>query len=167
MHGQEVSFGAVLVGRLDWKAFSRITLRLAPVVGVFCLIFAPLAWLILLPGSVLLAMYLYRRRRPGPLTGLQGAKLGAFTGLMSFVFFAIFLGTFVAFDYGQYQQFVETALASNPPAAQQLTQSLPPGTNVVTVLTTTIFVFTFMILLTIGTIIGALAATLIRDRSSP
>jgi len=137
------------------------------VVGISSLIFGPVAWLILLPGSILLAMHLYRRRRPESLTGLQGAKMGAVTGLMSFAFFAVFLGTFVTFDYGQYKQLIETALASNPSTAQQLTQTLPPGTNVVALVTVTIFVSTLMILLTVGTISGALAAVLVRDRPNP
>jgi hypothetical protein len=167
LHGQEPSFRTVLLGRIDWKAFSRIALRLAPVVGLFSFMAAPLAWLVLLPGSILLAMHFYRRGRPEPLSGLQGAKMGAFTGLMSFVFFAIFLGTFVGLDYDQYRRFIETSIASNPSAAQQLAQSLPPGTNVVTFFTTGFVILTLMALPTIGAITGALAATLIRDRSNP
>src|SRR5262249_41454247 len=167
LHGQEASFRAVLLGRIDWRAFSRITLRFAPVVGIFSLMVGPLAWLVLLPGSILLAMHLYRRGRPEPLTGLQGAKMGALTGLMSFAFFAIFLGTFATFAYGHYKQWVEALLARDPATAQQLAQSLPPGTNVVTLFTTSLVVLTLVALPAVGAITGALAATLIRDRSNP
>ncbi len=158
--------------QLHWKTFLRIATPLAGVVAFFTAANLLLGLLMLLPGSVILAIHIYRRRQPGPFRTRQGAKLGALVGFLSFACLAIVLAVLVARDPTTYRQetekAVKEALARNPsPQAQQLVEKWftgPAGTVRLTALGMT---FLLVLLLIIGSLSGALAAALVRNRSGP
>jgi hypothetical protein len=158
--------------QIHWKTFLRIAAPLAGVVAFFTAANVLLGCLIVLPGSVIFALHIYRRRRQGPFRTGQAAKLGALLGLLSLACLGIVLAVLVARDPATYRQetekAVKEALARNPnPQAQQLVEkwfSGPAGTARLTALGMT---FLLVILMIIGGLSGALAAALARDRSGP
>jgi len=90
---------ANLVGRsgIQWKSFARTAAPMAAFTGILTVLIPPLGYFILLPASLILSIHIYRKRRPAPMRGGQGARLGALMGLFSFIFFAIFLiGVFLS-----------------------------------------------------------------------
>lgn len=131
-----------------------------------------LGLLVLLPGSVILAIHIYRRRQPGSFRPRQGAKLGAVIGLISFACLAIVLTVLVARDPVTYRQetekAVKEALARNPNSqAQELVEKWftgPEGTLRLTALGMT---FLLVLLLIVSSLSGALAVVLVRPRSGP
>jgi hypothetical protein len=113
---------------------------------------------------------MYRRRQPGPLAAWQGAKMGAFIGLASFAFFAVFFAVDVGMDPAAYRQnidqAVQKAVASNPdPQVQQMLHSLLTGTRGTVVFTAILMVFSLGFLAAIGGISGSLAAVFFRKKS--
>jgi hypothetical protein len=160
------------VGRPDqihWSTFLRIAVPLAAVVGLFSGVNVILAWLLLLPGSVMLAIHLYRRRQPGLLRTSQCAKLGGATGLFSFAFFAAVIVVRVAMDPAAYRhmmaQAMQEAVARNPTAeAQQMAERLS-GTGGVLLLSALGMLFLLAFMLVIGSVSGALAATFSREKA--
>ena len=77
---------ANLVGRsgIQWKSFSRTAAPLAAFTGMLTVMAPGLGFFVLLPGSLIVAIYIYRRTRPAPMRGGQGARMGALMGLLSF-----------------------------------------------------------------------------------
>jgi hypothetical protein len=158
--------------QLQWKTFLRIAIPLAGVVAFFTAANLLLGLLMLLPGSVILAIHLYRRRQLGPFRTRQGAKLGALIGLLSFACLAIVLAVLVTRDPATYRQETEKAvmeaLARNPsPQAQQLVEKWFTGSAGTVRLTALGMTFLLVLLLIIGSLSGALAVALVRDRSGP
>ncbi len=98
-------------GRILWKKFSRIVLPMAVLVGASTAALLPLGLLIFLPASVILGIHLYRRRQQlGSIRASLGARLGAFTGLLSFAFFFIVFALAVASHRAEYREIVAKAL---------------------------------------------------------
>ncbi len=156
--------------RGQWKNFSRIALPLAAVAGFFTASGSALGWLVLLPGSVVLAIYIYRRRQPGALTSWQGAKMGVCTGIFSTAFFAVFFVVKVVLDPAAFRQALDTnmhqAVARNPdPQVLQMAQSLLSGTAGMVIFTAVFIVVTLVLLLIIGGVSGALTAAFSRKKS--
>jgi hypothetical protein len=156
--------------RIDWKRFLSIAAPLAGLVGILTA-YVPPVWLVLFPGSVFLAVHLYRRRRPGPLKTAQGARMGALVGLLTFTVLVLLLVAAIAHDPAGYRQEAESgmrdALARNPsPQAAQMAQALsgPRGVALLTIMgMSVLLVFTLII----GSVSGALAASLGRNKSGP
>jgi F0F1-type ATP synthase assembly protein I len=157
--------------RIHWKAFFRIAIPLTAVVGLFTAANPGLAWLLVLPASVVLAIHLYRRRQPGPLKPSQGAQMGALIGLCTFVLFAVLMAARVASDPAEYRhlmaQALQEAMARNPdPAGQQMMQSFFGGTGGLVIVTAVCLVFALALLLAIGSVSGVLAARFSRGKNS-
>lgn len=160
-------------GQIQWKIFLRAAAPLAATVAFFTAYNPLLAWLVLLPGSVVLAIYLYRRRQPGPLRASQGAKLGSFIALLVFVFSSLLFAVAVSRDPAAYRQEVDKAvktiqdMEARNPQAPQISQSLSNGIYGIVLFTTMSLASLLVFLLIVGSAIGALAASLSRERSSP
>jgi hypothetical protein len=157
-------------GKIHWKTFLRTAVPLAAVVGLFTGANVLVAWLLLLPGSVMFAIYMYRRRWPALLRPFEGAKLGASIGLASFGFFAIVIAIKVVADPAEYRhmvaQAIQDALARNPtPEAQQMVQSLFSGTTGVVLISAMGMALVLAFLLVIGSVSGALAARFSRQKA--
>lgn len=123
---------------IQWKTFSRIALPLSVVSGM------GIAWfpsgLMIVMGSIVLGVRLYRRRHPGPMAASQGAKLGAFVGFFGFIFFSIFSLIYFVRDGSQLRETmretmtasIQKAVSQNPdPQTQQQLQRMMHwlGTN--------------------------------------
>jgi hypothetical protein len=157
--------------RVQWRNFFRIVLPLAAVAGFFDVAMPPVGGFILLPGSVVLAIYIYRRRQPGPIPSWQGAKMGAFIGMLSSAFFALVLGVEYAADAPAFRQAMvkngqEIVAHSFTPESQQMAQVWFSGTHGVAVITTLLLVSTLLYLLIIGGVSGALAAAFSSNKSA-
>jgi hypothetical protein len=156
--------------RIDWKRFLRIAAPMSGLVGILT-VYVPLAWLVLFPGSVFLAVHVYRRHRPGPLKTAQGARLGTLVGVLTFAVVALFLVAAVVHDPSGYRQQMESglrdALARNPnPQADQAVQMFSGARGIAFL---TVFGMSLLLVFTliIGGVSGALAASLGRNRPGP
>jgi hypothetical protein len=159
--------------RIQWKPFLRIAVPLAALVGLLTAGRSPLGWLVLLPGGVVFAVHTYRLRQPTPLRVWQGAKLGVLAGVLSVLFFAIFLAAEAGIDPAGYRQSTEETIktvkqrqAGNPnPDVERFIQLLSDGTRGV-VLTSALEVASAMVFLPlVSGISGAIAAGLMKPRA--
>jgi len=155
-----------------WKKFTHIVLPMAVLVGASCAAIPLLGLLVLLPASVVLGIHLYRRRQQlGPIRASLGARLGAFTGLLSFAFFLIVSAVAVARNRTAYSETMTKALqdavARNPdPQVQQMMQSLFSGTSGMVLLTVLAIGFVMIFFLIIASLAGALAANVSGDKKT-
>jgi len=144
--------------RIDWKSFSRTAAPLAAFTGMVTVALAPLGLFVVLPVSVILAIYIYCRHRPVPVRGGLGARMGAVTGLFSFFFFTVFFLVAVYLNSSKYREIIVDKIheiaAQNPdPQAQQMLQwfTTPHGIATFTVMfLLTVLVFILMISAGIG-----------------
>jgi hypothetical protein len=155
--------------RIQWKTFLRIAVPLAAVVGVSPAVH-PLLALLLLPGSVIFALHVYRRKQTGPLRPFQGAKLGAFIGLASFGFYTVLFAIQVAGDPGGFRRdmasVIQQAIARNPtPEARQMAEAILSGTGGLVLFSALEMGFLLAFLLAIGSASGALAARFSREKA--
>lgn len=155
---------------IHWKSFLRVAVPLAVALGLFTA-YGPLqGWLILLPVSVFLAIYVYQRRHTGPLKPAQGAKMGAVIVLISFALPVIIVAVSVARDPAGYRQQIENqikdAVAHNPnPQFQQMAQTMLSGTGGIALVTAVGMTMVLLFLLVIGGASGALATVFFRAKS--
>ena len=162
---------ANLVGRsgIQWKSFARTATPLAAFTGMLTVILPPLGFFIVLPASLIIAMYIYRRNRPAPMRGGQGARMGALMGLLSFVFFAVFFLVAVYLNQPKYHEIIvgkiqEIADQNTDPQAQPVLQWFATSNGLITF--TIMFLATVLIFfLLIGMGSGALAVTLGKARN--
>jgi cytochrome b561 len=164
---------ANLVGRsgIQWKSFARTAAPMAALTGILTVLIPPLGYFILLPASLILSIHIYRRRRPAPMRGGQGARLGAMMGFFSFIFFAIFLIGIFCLSPSVYQASVMDAIQQmaswNPgQQVQQLKQlaSTHDGLVAFTLIHLAAALISFLL---IGMSSGALAVSLAKARNRP
>jgi hypothetical protein len=131
----------------------------------------PLLGLPVFLGSVIAGVYLYRRRHLGRLTAFQGAQLGAFMGLLSYLVLVVPSSAACAIARNTCRDGLITSLKDtlrfNPtPQAQELVQALQQsdarlfGFLAFALLVALVFMMAF------GGVAGALAAGIARDKSS-
>jgi hypothetical protein len=154
--------------RIHWKPYLRIAAPMALVVGVSPIIHPALSWL-LLPAVVILSIHLYRRRYPDPLRPGQGAKMGAVTGLAGFSVYALIIAIKAAADPAAFRQeitaVIQEAIARNPSAeARQMAETLLSGTGGIVLFAAISMGFLLLFLLVIGSVSGALAARLSKEK---
>lgn len=140
-------------------AFTGMLTAIMPLVGLF----------ILLPSSLIAAIYIYRKNRPAPMRGGQGARLGALMGLLSFIFFALFFLVAVSLNEPKYREImvnvVHEAAAQNPDQqVQQVLQWFATTDGLIT-FTVVILAAILLVFLIIGIGSGALAVTLNKARN--
>src|SRR5262245_15203255 len=116
---------ASLVPGIDWWQFLRPVLPLAFLTGIATAVLPPLGFFVLLPANIVFSISRYRHRRPQPLRGGQGARMGAMTALLSF---GVFLATFYLL-WGTYRPLIvnkilETAAQNPDLQARQMMQWL-------------------------------------------
>ncbi len=139
---------------------------MAALVGLSSVAIPPLGLFIFLPASVILGIHLYRRRQQlGPIKASLGARLGAFTGLLSFAFFLVDSAVAVARNQAEYHEAIAKAVrdaaARNPdPQIQQTVQSLFNGTGGMLFFALLAAGFALVFFLIIASLTGALAATI-------
>ena len=131
-----------------------------PLVGALCCLWA-------LAGGAA-AVALYRRRVPQTVTTGMGARLGAATGLVGFVPYALIFVGRMLFKGRELREAMrkgmEQAMANNPdPKAAEVAQwfTTPEGTALLITLMLAFFLLAFLIFSTIG---GALGAALFGEK---
>ena len=130
----------------------------------------PLGLLICLPGSVLWAIHVYRRRVPGPLSSGRGAKLGSVLGLLSFASFAVIFSLLIAHNRDQVHQAlvqaVHEAAAKNPdPAIQPMFHFFTDTDAGLVVFVLLFLAFILVLFLLFAAAAGALSVAFSRDKS--
>ncbi|HEY2391813.1 MAG TPA: hypothetical protein VGK22_11630 [Candidatus Angelobacter sp.] len=166
-----VNTPADLVGRsgIQWKSFSRTAAPLAAFTGILTVLAPPLGLFILLPASLILSIYIYRRTRPAPMRGGQGARMGALMGLLSFIFYAAFFLVNVSRNQPAYREIivnkVHEVVAQNPDQQVQQTLQWFATTDGLIALTVMVLAVILLVFLVIGMGSGALAVTLGKARN--
>jgi hypothetical protein len=106
---------------IRWKTFLRTTWPIAALAGVAASTIPVIGFLLLLPLSVVLGVWLYRKRQNVLLRATLGTKMGLAMGLISFAAFAALMVASVSFSVTARQEMVKqiTVAASRTPEAQQ------------------------------------------------
>jgi hypothetical protein len=151
-------------GKIQWKRYRRIALSLSAVTGICIAFFAPLGLPIFL-GAIVYTVGRYRRECAGHLSALQGAKLGAFNGFVSFVAASILQA---AFDHGEYRRLMTLELqrrfAGNPdPQVQQFAHWAASDAGFLALMLFSLL-FLLAIFLIVSSFAGALTATFSSNR---
>jgi len=167
-----VSLGHAAAQRpVDWsKALPAAAL--AGVLMTLALI-VPLAifFLWMLAGGAF-AVALYRRRNPGPISPGAGARIGAVSGLLGYIIFALTYSIMLLVTRGggtlrdELMRRIQEVASRNPdPQAQEMMQRLmtPEGLAFIIAIGLVLFLFAFLALSSVG---GALGAKLFGDRES-
>ncbi len=155
--------------KIQWKSFFRIALPLAMANGLLTSLVLPLGLLIFLPGSVLWAIAIYRRRVPGPLSTGRGAKLGSVLGLLSFAPFAVFFSLWISHNRSQVHEAMvrafQDAAAKNPdPGIQPMVQFFTGTTAGMVVITLLVLAFVLVLFLLFAAAAGALIVAFSRGK---
>ncbi len=164
---------ANLVGRsgIQWKSFARTAAPMAAFTGMLTALLPALGLFVLLPVSLIVAIYIYRRTRPAPMRGGQGARMGALMGLLSFVSFRVFFLIAISLNQPKYREIIVNKIqeiaAQNPDQqAQQMLQWFATPDGLITF--TVMFLLTILVFfLIIGMSSGALAVSLAKARNRP
>ena len=153
-----VSFGAT--GQIQWKAYRRLAVPLSLLAGIIIAFLPPIGLLIFF-GSLTYCVNRYRREHHGPLSTAQGARLGAFNGLISFVVSATLRTALYHAELRQQMiQQLQQRYAGNPdPQIQQFVHWV--GTTQGFAMFMVFFLlFLFFIFLVVSSFAGALTVTL-------
>lgn len=146
-------------GAIEWKKYRRLALPLSLLAGLVIAVFAPLGVLVFVV-SLVFVVWRYRRDHQGSLRAMQGAKMGAFNGLISFL---VATAVDAALFHAEYRQQMMVELhrrfAGNPdPQVQHFVQWA--GTNQgFAFLVIFSLVFLLVIFLIVSSFIGAVSVS--------
>ena len=123
----------------------------------------PALSLLVLPLGGALSVFLYSRGdNRGRITAGHGARLGAVTGLFAFIVYGVIVTAEMSAKRGELldmlRKTLQEAAARNPnPQAQEMVQQImtPAGLATLMALTAVIFLFTFLVLSSLGGSVGA------------
>ncbi|HET7871169.1 MAG TPA: zinc ribbon domain-containing protein [Terriglobales bacterium] len=157
---------AIAPGVILWKTFLRATWPIALLGGVAALTVPIVGFFLLLPLSVVLGVWLYRRRQKVLVRASQGLKLGLAMGLISFAAFAALMLAGLAFSSGVRQEMVRqiTIAASRTPEGQQAYLPLlntPQGFAAFVVI---LLMFAMVLFLVLTGLTGAVAAATLGEK---
>lgn len=146
------------VSGIQWGVFFRTASPLAALTGFLGFLFSPLTVLFVLPLSLRRTIHRYRPYHAGKLSSGQGARLGAFMALLSFVAFLIFfLATISLKREALLKMFQEQAGQYHDPQSQQVLAWLASNQGFA-IFTVGALFFALLVFLGIGAISGALMA---------
>jgi hypothetical protein len=149
---------------IHWGAFFRAAALLSPIPGFLTLVFFPIGLLVVFPLSLSSAMARYRRYHAGRLSGGQGARMGAFMGLLSFASLAVIFFAVLPWSRPIMIERVHEFAARNPDPqiqAQMLWFATPDGFVALAIFS---LLFVLVCFLIVGMASGALLA---RSSKSP
>ncbi len=172
--GAQANPGGPLRPRIAWstalpKAAIAGFLTVMLLLGLLSIAQSALFVFLVLPLGGIFSMWLYARGRdPGQMVTGTGVRIGAVTGLFTFVIYGIIVAAQFTAQKGMaretMQKAMEQALARNPnPQAQALMNQIMTPEGIATLLTITAVVFLFVFLI-FGAIGGSLGAVILRNR---
>jgi hypothetical protein len=140
---------------IEWRIFTRLALPLAALTGFIAVMFLP-AVLVAFPLSFGRTLSHYRRFHSGLLTTKQSVRLGAFMALLSFVFCLVFFLPIIVLGHDSMVGRIREMAAQNPdPQAQQMMLWFTTQNGFI-VLSGIALAFSFLVLLLVGLLCGAL-----------
>jgi hypothetical protein len=143
------------VGQIQWGLFFRTASPLAILTGVMTYIFFPVGFLLVLPFSLKRIIARYRAFHPGALRPAQGAAMGAFMAVLSFVAFLVFFLATLSVNREPVLAKMRTMAAQAPdPQLQQRMLLLASNEGFIALAVFTLFLFLAVFLL-VGTLSGA------------
>jgi hypothetical protein len=149
---------------IAWRQFLRRALPLSLLAGIASLLLPPLGLFVILPGGSIWAISRYRQQHAGPLSGGQGARMGALTGFLAFGWFVAALSLNWRVLYQMMVSKLLEAAAQNPdPQFRQSVQWLTTPEAFPALATMFLAIF-LVIFLLIGLGSGFLAARLGRNQ---
>ena len=162
---QAIPAAPIPTGGIQWKTFRRLALPLAAVAGVGIAIFAPVG-LLLFVAFTIYAVGRYRRDHIGPLRAMHGAKMGAFSGLISFLVATALNAALLNKEYRQQtMQILQNQFGGNPdPQIQHMMRLISTDQGFAIFLVCSLL-FGLVIFLVVSSFIGAIAVTFSAPRS--
>ena len=127
------------------------------------------ALLVVPPLGGALAMWLYARgKEPGEIVVGTGARIGAVTGLFTYLIYGIIVAAQLSTQKGILQETmrkaIEQAIARNPsPEAQAMMNQVMTPEGIATILTVSAVIFLFLFLI-FGALGGSLGAAVLRGK---
>ena len=154
--------------RIRWKRFLRFALPLAVVSAVVVSSPAGLLGIVLFLVSLVVAIAVYRREHPTPLTTMQSATLGAVMGLVSWLFVLIFSTVKASLDWAKFRQDwldnLHQRIGANPdPQLQPFIHWASTNQGII-VLSLVSAVITAVFVAVVTGVIGAITASASRQR---
>jgi hypothetical protein len=148
-------------GKIQWKSYRRIAIPLSVIAGIAIAFIAPIG-LVTFFAAIIYSVNRYRRVHPGQLSPSQGARLGAFHGLISFAVATVIQISLL--NQGEFRRQmtleVQRRFAGNPdPQVQQLVQWAETNQGFL-VITALGMLFMLAVFLIVASLAGALTVTL-------
>lgn len=150
---------------IDWSVGGKPVIIAGIVSGICFFLPLNLIWVVL--GGVL-AVYLYNRRRPPymQISAGTGAKLGAVTGVIGYVLFALVMVLIFAFAsdklWSELDQALRQKAGPNPDASVQQLFEIIKTAEGKAAIAVFVMAFAFALFLGLATIGGAIGASLVR-----
>lgn len=153
-------------GQIQWKHFWRIALPLSIISGMTIALFGILG-VILFVVSIVVSIRRYRNEHAGPLVASHGMRLGAASGLLSYLVVLVFVIARVASDFGEFQREwllnMQQRINSNAdPQVQQIAHWAASHQGMIVLIPVSAMLGLVLVLLFSG-VIGALAAAFSRE----
>jgi hypothetical protein len=143
------------VGRIQWNLLFRTASPLAIITGVLSALIPPIGLLLVLPLSLKRIIARYRPFHAGGLRASQGAVIGAFTALLSFVAFLVFFLPLLSVRRADIVAWLHDRAAKlTDPVQKQTTLWFTTNEGLMTYLAFSL-VFLLVIFLVIGILSGA------------
>jgi hypothetical protein len=158
-------------GPINWSGALPAAAAAGVLISIALVVPLAIFFLWMLVGGAL-AVALYRRRNPGPLSPGAGARIGAVGGLVGYILFAFAYSVLLLLSHGGGQlrdeliRRIQEVAARNPdPQAQQLMQKMmtPEALAIMIAAGLVLFLFCFVVLSSIG---GAIGAALFKEPDS-
>jgi len=141
---------------IQWGTVFRLASPLAIVTGVASALFSPIILLVVFPISLKRIITRYRPFHSGLLRTGQGAAMGAFTALLSFIAYLVVMIPVIAANRSPFLDLIRKSGAQNPdPQAQQVAQWFTTNEGFV-VFMSIMLLLVLAIFLIAGVISGAL-----------
>lgn len=149
---------------IQWRVFFSAASPLAALTGLLAFLFSPLTVLLVLPLSLRRIIARYRAYHPGSLRSGQGARLGAFMALLSFLAFLIFFLATISLNREPLLARIQEMAARNPdPQVQQAMLWFTTSTGFIVITGFTLFVL-LIVFEIVGMVSGALMASPSKNR---
>ena len=159
--------GAIANPAIAWADFFRIASPLSALTGILAVAIPVLGLFLMLPFSVRWVIFRYRSQHPVPMNRIQGARMGAFAGMLSFLSFLIFSLATVSLKHEAAIKMVQDSMKNNPdPRTQQLLQILSTHDGFIAFLILSMLIAVVLFLL-LGMGSGALAVPAWDRRKRP